>query len=82
MGSGWTRQGQAWNDPQFQPFVTVAQGNPEGGSHPYCTINTLEMPAVKGLKARFAPVKLQAGKTVLKKCSVSPKVALNYLIDG
>lgn len=25
--SGWTRQGQAWNDLQFQPSVTVTQGN-------------------------------------------------------
>lgn len=29
--SGWSRQGHAGNDLQFQPFVTVARGNPEGG---------------------------------------------------
>lgn len=34
------------------------------------------------LKAPFAPVKLQAGKTVLKKCSVSSKVALEHLVDA
>lgn len=54
MVNGWTRQGHAWNDLQFQSFITVAQRNPEGGSHPYCTINTLEMPAVKNLGSDHA----------------------------
>lgn len=46
---GWTRQGHAWNDLQFQPFLTVIQGNPDGASHPYCAIQTVEILAVKHL---------------------------------
>lgn len=48
--SGWTRQGHEQDYLQFQPFFTVAQGNPGGASHPYCAIQTVEIPAVKYLE--------------------------------
>lgn len=49
--SGWVRQrhGHAWNYLQFQPFLTVAQGNPDGASHLCCAIQTIEVLSVKYL---------------------------------
>lgn len=44
---GDCKWGLTWSYLQFQPFLTVAQGNPEGASYPSYTIQTTEVLAMK-----------------------------------